>query len=424
MLLGKAFENGDELQAATRSLRRAVAADDRHALAHAYLGETLSRQGQHDSGHWHRRRAVELAPTDARVAFTCKDLRRYDPCDAQASAIAERLDAGHYPPEDRPMACLALAKMRRDGGDLAASAALIVEANEQVANSLAESGRSYNRAAADARAEHLERSFADCRLPTGGNASHRHLLLMGAPRSGKTLLETRLAPHAEVAAGGESRLGVVLNGIRKQAGDATHWKESDPKADLGAALAELARNSGGTIRTSTIHKNVWKAGLIVGVAPSTLAVSVERDPRDLLLACYEQRLMDQHGWSFTVDGLVHYLSTHLRLVELWERVLPGGLLRVRYEDLVTDPEAVVARVLTHAGLEWDEACRVASSEIPEDFSVDPTVNGAMGAPVHPGYIGAWEAYAEHLPELFDAIEEARLLDRVVPRMSEAAQATP
>jgi len=40
----------------------------------------------------------------------------------------------------------------------------------------------------------------------------------------------------------------------------------------------------------------------------------------------------------------------------WNRVLPGRVLRVSYEDLVEDLGTSVRQILAHCGLEFDPAC--------------------------------------------------------------------
>jgi len=40
----------------------------------------------------------------------------------------------------------------------------------------------------------------------------------------------------------------------------------------------------------------------------------------------------------------------------WDRVLPGTVLRVQYEDVVDDLEAEVRRILAFCGLEFEQAC--------------------------------------------------------------------
>jgi hypothetical protein len=40
----------------------------------------------------------------------------------------------------------------------------------------------------------------------------------------------------------------------------------------------------------------------------------------------------------------------------WDEVLPGKILRVRYEDVVGDLEGQVRRILEHCDLPFEEAC--------------------------------------------------------------------
>jgi hypothetical protein len=40
----------------------------------------------------------------------------------------------------------------------------------------------------------------------------------------------------------------------------------------------------------------------------------------------------------------------------WDAVLPGKVLRVHYEDVVTDTATQVRRILDHCGLPYEDAC--------------------------------------------------------------------
>ncbi|MBV8742115.1 MAG: sulfotransferase, partial [Sinobacteraceae bacterium] len=44
------------------------------------------------------------------------------------------------------------------------------------------------------------------------------------------------------------------------------------------------------------------------------------------------------------------------LMDHWERVLPGRVLRVQHEEVVTDLEHNVRRLLDFCGLEFEPAC--------------------------------------------------------------------
>ncbi|HEY5412789.1 MAG TPA: sulfotransferase, partial [Caulobacteraceae bacterium] len=51
-----------------------------------------------------------------------------------------------------------------------------------------------------------------------------------------------------------------------------------------------------------------------------------------------------------------YYRTYLDLMDHWDRVLPGRVLRVQHEDVVDDLDASVRRILDHCGLPFEQAC--------------------------------------------------------------------
>jgi len=52
----------------------------------------------------------------------------------------------------------------------------------------------------------------------------------------------------------------------------------------------------------------------------------------------------------------HFYRTYVELMEHWDQVLPGKVLRVNHEDVVNDLEGNVRRVLAFCGLEFEPAC--------------------------------------------------------------------
>jgi hypothetical protein len=44
------------------------------------------------------------------------------------------------------------------------------------------------------------------------------------------------------------------------------------------------------------------------------------------------------------------------MMDHWHAVMPGRILDVQYEDIVSDLPRQLARMLGHCGLEWDDAC--------------------------------------------------------------------
>jgi len=85
----------------------------------------------------------------------------------------------------------------------------------------------------------------------------------------------------------------------------------------------------------------------------------------------------------------------------WRSVLRSGqMLEVRYESLVSAPEAQSRRLLAHCGLEWDEqVLRFWESQRP----VKSASMVQVREPIYDRSIGRWKAFAPYVPELFDLI---------------------
>ena len=56
------------------------------------------------------------------------------------------------------------------------------------------------------------------------------------------------------------------------------------------------------------------------------------------------------------SDLGHYYRDYVTLMDHWDAVLPGKVLRVNYEDVVGDIEPQVRRILDHIGLPFEVAC--------------------------------------------------------------------
>ena len=77
----------------------------------------------------------------------------------------------------------------------------------------------------------------------------------------------------------------------------------------------------------------------------------------------------------------------------WDEVLPGKVLRVKYEAVIADVETEVRRILDYCGLPFEEAClsfhetrraiRTASSE-------------QVRQPIYTDAVEQWQHYSAHL----------------------------
>jgi hypothetical protein len=154
----------------------------------------------------------------------------------------------------------------------------------------------------------------------------------------------------------------------------------DALARLYGAIAAV---SGASVLVDT-SKRVPYASLLGRAGVNVSALNLVRDPRAVVYSL-SRRVTRPH----VADGSVDYMHTQRVPVAAVEwivfneaiRVLARNrtpVLRVRYEDLVRDPNTVVPAVLRHAGLDVAEATAPQLDQGTVEFSV---THGLAGNPI-------------------------------------------
>jgi hypothetical protein len=91
--------------------------------------------------------------------------------------------------------------------------------------------------------------------------------------------------------------------------------------------------------------------------PSARIIHCRRDPLDMCLSCYMERLTSaQAPYADDLATLGLHHREHERLMAHWRDALAMPFLEIDYEDVVADQEGATRRLLEFCGLPWDDAC--------------------------------------------------------------------
>lgn len=231
----------------------------------------------------------------------------------------------------------------------------------------------------------------------------RPLLLIGAPRSGKSMLEQMLACHPAIHGAGELRcLGGIVGSLQHDHTELGPYPACIERLDANArrALAggyrEVLRAAAPSADwvTDTQPTNFLHAGLARLLADDVRVIYCRRNPLDLAWACYGRGFADAAlAFAATPAGIAGYLEGLERVVAHWREVLPEGVITVDYEQLVRTPEIELRRVLDALGVPWSEACDGYWEPGRASLSVPPTLAG----PVTADEIGRGAPYRERFP---------------------------
>jgi hypothetical protein len=153
--------------------------------------------------------------------------------------------------------------------------------------------------------------------------------------------------------------------------------------------------------TDKLPANFQRIGAIHLTLPNAAIVFCRRDLRDVCLSCYQTLFMQGQPWSYDLVELGRYALAFERLMAHWLEVLPGRILELDYESLVTHPQEQARRLLAHCGLDWNDRCL----EFDKSARAVRTASlGQVRQPINRGSVDRWRRYAAHLTPLLDTLE--------------------
>jgi hypothetical protein len=183
------------------------------------------------------------------------------------------------------------------------------------------------------------------------------VIVAGLPRAGKSLTERLLSRLPGVIAGGE--LAYAKKFIATQESRETSFIALAQKLYQGRP-PELAARYQRLINDSAqagIHcvvdaspGNLPTLGLVSLAYPQLPLIFCERDFLDLGVSIYFKKFRRGHEYSYSLSTLGATIAVVERVIDHWCQTLPNPMLRVRYEDLATNPSKVVDKLASFMGI--------------------------------------------------------------------------
>jgi hypothetical protein len=193
------------------------------------------------------------------------------------------------------------------------------------------------------------------------------IFIIGLPRSGSTLIEQILASHSKVEGTYELvHIPQTARSLRGRDPDPRNPRYPGILADMSAeefsALGKEYLTATRIYRTGKpffidkMPNNLRHVGLIHLMLPNARIIDARRKPMACCFSNLKQLFAQGQEFTYSIDDIARYYRTYLELMQHWERVLPGRILRVQHEDLVADLESNVRRILEFCGLEFEPNC--------------------------------------------------------------------
>jgi len=152
--------------------------------------------------------------------------------------------------------------------------------------------------------------------------------------------------------------------------------------------------------TDKMGPNYVYIGLLQLILPKAKIVDVRRHP----LACgwsnFSQHYAKGQNFSYRLADIGRLSRDYVELMAHFDRVLPGKVHRVFYEQLVSDPEAEVRRLLDYLELPFENACLEFHKT---DRAVTTISSEQVRSPIYRDALDEWRHYERWLEPLKAAL---------------------
>ena len=240
------------------------------------------------------------------------------------------------------------------------------------------------------------------------------IFVLGAHRSGSTLVEQILASHPMIEGTTEitimQQLWDRLGRIAATSGRGTFQEiarlNSAELEAIGAEYLERTRSFRLTQRPYFVDKlpaNWMNLGLIRRALPNAKIIDARRHPMACGFSNFKQHYASGVTFSYSLDSIGHFYRDYVRLMAHFDQMQPGAIHRILNERLIDDPEGEVRRMLDYLGLPFDPACL----EFHRNTRAVSTPSAEqVRRPINRDGVDYWRRYEPWLGPLKSALGEA------------------
>ena len=388
-----------------------VELDPNAAPAHLLRGHALKTVGRLDEAVA-AYRAVYRAKSDFGDAFwSLANLKTYRFEDAEIAQMREKQQAESTSVDDKIHLCFALGKAMEDAQDYQSAAEHYLLGN-QLKNAQTQYDKdrmtfklAQQRTVCSAQ---MFESFGDA-----GCSAPDPIFIVGLPRAGSTLLEQILASHSMVD--GTLELNNIpaiahrLNG-RRMVNEEPRYPmilnhlTPDMAQKLGQTYIDETQihREGGQFFIDKMPNNFRDVGLIKMILPNAKVIDARRHPMSCCFSGFKQLFFEGQEFTYGLSEIGTYYRDYVDLMDHWDEVLPGYVLRVQHEDVVDDLETQVRRMLDFCELPFEQRCI--------DFhktkrNVRTPSSEQVRQPIFRTALDAWQNYEPWLGPLKEALGE-------------------
>ncbi len=370
-------------------------------------GHALKTKGDRAEAEASYRAAIASKPGHGDAYYALANLKTYRFGADELDAMREQITRNDLAFMDRVHLNFALAKAYEDEGDYEASFACYDEGNALK--------RAQTRYSADAMTRELANQRKACsadlfeKHKSAGCSAPDPIFILGLPRAGSTLLEQILASHSQID--GTLELPNILALAHRLRGrkagqslypEILHDLTSEQLAKFGEDFIENTRlhRANAPFFIDKMPNNFRHIGLIHLILPNAKIIDARRAPMDCCFSGFKQLFAEGQEFTYGLTEVGRYYADYVEVMDHWDSVLPGKVLRVQHEDVLDDLEGQTRRMLDFLEVPFEEQCLAFHKT---DRAVRTASSEQVREPINRKGQDAWKPFEPWLGDLKTAL---------------------
>ncbi|MFT7009359.1 MAG: tetratricopeptide (TPR) repeat protein [Colwellia sp.] len=374
------------------------------------LATALRANGKLEQAEQCYDKIVALKPNDYEALYNRSQLRKQTIQKNHINVLDKALQSKMSKWRDEVHICFALAKEQEDVADYANSFSHLKRGCD-----LRRKNSNYNVEGDLQAIKQIINTFnsQSFNQKYGGFQSKEPIFVLGLPRTGTTLVERILSSHSDIESAGElqnfaTKMVSLISVHWSKQKTANSFQKSNmistsfdiDHAALGEAYIDSTRplTGGSKHFIDKMPLNYLYIGLIAKALPNAKIIHLTRHPLDTCYAIYKTLFKDAYPFSYSLEDLGRYYLEYQKLMQHWHQVLPGKILNVSYEKLVSNQEYESRRLIEFCDLEWQSQC-LSFYNNPQPSTTASSVQ--VRQPIYKSSIEKWKHYEQSLQPLID-----------------------